>query len=323
MQKKRSILWLTLLAMLVLALAGCAPRPGAGETAAAASPDAVVVDLPALALDVAEDGSLSTGGIPLASLGAALGAPLDVALPADTVAMLSMAGVQHIQIVNSPNGLMFYLNGQAIPSLGWTASLLSNAAGLAPLPSLGKVLPIVTQLGVGVTLRLPPRQGATPIPLAVITGGDSPAARLAQAQDAFLDTVGEPPHIIIPVQYASDGTWTVAGLSGEDWQSVTGMDFWKMLNLRERDIKGAVGMGIQKFELHADPDGLHFIVNDTELPYVDWSEGKLASAIDVATDAGLLSGVGIDPETLNMLLDTFLPIVTSADVSIIASFPSQ
>jgi hypothetical protein len=322
MKKKRSVLWVTLLLALLLALAGCAPRPGAGETAASAAPDAVVVDLPSLALDVAADGSLSMGGVPLADLGAAFGAPLDVSLPADTVAQLSTAGVQHIQLVNAPNGLMIFLNGQAIPSIGWTAALLSNAAGLAPMPALGKVLPILTQLGVGATLRLPLAQGATPIPL-LVDAGDSSAARLAAAQTAFVQSVGRPPQITIPVYYASDGSWTVAGLSGEDWQAVTGMDFWKMLNLRERDINGAMGMGIKDFELRLDPDGVHFVVNDTELPYIDWSEGKLASVIDVASDAGLLDSVGVAPDALNMLLDTFLPIVTSSNVNIVAHFPGQ
>lgn len=322
MQRKRSILWIALLFVLLLALAGCAPRAGAGETAAAAPPDAVVVDLPALALDVAADGSLSMGGVPLAELGAAFGAPLDVALPADTVAQLSAAGVQHIQLVNTPNGLRVILNGQAIPSIGWNASLLANAAGLAPMPALGKVLPILTQLGVGVTLRLPLTEGATPVAL-LAPAGESAATRLAQAQTAFVESVVRPPQITVPVYYETDGSWTVAGLSGEEWQAVTGMDFWKMLNLREKDINGAMGLGIKEFILRLDPDGVHFVVNGTELPYIDWSEGKLASVIDVASDAGLLNSVGVAPETLTMLLDTFLPIVTSSNVDIIAHFPEQ
>ncbi len=322
MQKKRSILWMTLLLVLLLALAGCAPRPGAGETAAAAPPEAVVVDLPSLALDVATDGSLSMGGVPLADLGAAFGAPLDISLPADTIAQLASVGVQHIQLVNSPGGLQIFLNGQAIPSIGWNAVLLANAAGLAPMPALGKVLPILTQLGVGVTLRLPLAEGATAIPLAPVAG-DSSAARLAAAQTAFVESVGQPPQITIPVYYAADGTWTVAGLSGEEWQAATGMDFWKKLNLRERDINGAMGLGIKQFTLRLNPEGVHFIVNDTELPYVDWSEGKLASAVDVASDAGLMSSIGVAPDALQMLLDTFLPMVTSSNVDIIAHFPEQ
>jgi hypothetical protein len=323
MQNKRIVVWFSLLAVLLLMLAGCAPRPGAGETAAAAPADAVVVDLPSIALDVASDGSLSMAGIPLAELGGALGVPLEAAaLPADAVAQLAGLGVQHIQVVNAPNGLMIYLNGQAIPSIGWTAELLGNAAGLAPMPALAQVLPILTQLGIGVTLRLPVAEGAEAIPLQVSSEGSS-ATRLAEAQDAYVSSVGTPPMITIPVYYAADGTWTVAGLSGEDWQAATGQDFWKMLNLRDRDIKGALGLGIKEFGVRIDPNGLGFSVNGTQLPYIDWQGGKLASVVEIASQAGLLDSAGIDPQMLQTLLDTFLPIVTASNVNITAHFPEQ
>ncbi len=323
MQNKRIVVLFSLMAVLLLMLAGCAPRPGAGEVAAAAPADAVVVDIPSIALDAASDGSLSMAGIPLAELGGALGVPLEAAaLPADAVAQLTGLGVQHIQLVNAPNGLMVYLNGQAIPSIGWTAELLGNAAGLAPMPALAQVLPILTQLGIGVTLRLPVADGAEAVPLQVASEGSS-ATRLAEAQDAYVSSVGTPPVITIPVYYAADGSWTVAGLSSDDWQATTGMDFWQKLNLREKDINGAMGLGIKEFGVRIDPNGLGFSVNGTQLPYVDWQGGKLASVIEIAAKAGLLDSAGIDPQMLQTLLDTFLPIVTSSNVNIIAHFPEQ
>ena len=60
-------------------LSACAPRATGGEIAARAAESDVAVDLPALVLDIQEDGSLSVGGQPLADLGAVVGQDLSAA----------------------------------------------------------------------------------------------------------------------------------------------------------------------------------------------------------------------------------------------------
>ena len=72
----RSRQWTVILSVLLIGLlmmTACAPRPTGGDGAAAADEADIVVDLPALVLDIQEDGSLSMGGLSLADLGAAAG----------------------------------------------------------------------------------------------------------------------------------------------------------------------------------------------------------------------------------------------------------
>jgi hypothetical protein len=61
---QQTVLVSLLLVALVL-LVGCAPRATSGQIAAAADQSQIVVDLPALVLDVQPDGSLSLGGQPI------------------------------------------------------------------------------------------------------------------------------------------------------------------------------------------------------------------------------------------------------------------
>ena len=72
----RSLVLVSLFMAALVLLTGCAPRATSGETAAAADESDVVVDLPALVLDVTPEGGITVGGQPLTELGGGLGASL-------------------------------------------------------------------------------------------------------------------------------------------------------------------------------------------------------------------------------------------------------
>lgn len=316
MRYLRQMAWLSALLLLLLALAGCAPRVGAGETAASADPDDVVVDLPSIALDVAEDGSLSLGGVSLADVVGQFGLPASI--DPSQVQQLTSLGIQHIQIANQPNGLALLVNGVQIPSLGWTAESLADVGSFAPnIPALGTVLPLLTQLGVGVTLNLPVAEGVERAPLQV-PATETGAEELAAAQEEFLAGVGTPPQITVPVAYNADGSWTVGGLSSEQWVNLTGQSFWTMLDQTPDQMAVLRNAGITSAELSVDEAGLHISINDRPLPSIDWSGGKLASVITLLQENGMLGGLPIPQE----LLETLLPIVTSSNVNIRATFPA-
>jgi len=322
MRCSRMLGWTTVLLLTLLTLAGCAPRPGAGEAASAAGPTDVVVDLPSIALDVAEDGSLSMAGIVLTDLVGSFGMPTAIALPPDLVQQLAGLGVQHIQIANQPDGLALLINGIEIPSIGWNSESLASVGALAGgMPALSGLLPILTQLGVGVTLNLPVAEGVERAPLAVSASATG-AEQLAAAQQEFLAGVGTPPAITIPVIYNSDGTWTVAGLNGDQWIALTGQTFWSGFNLTPEQAQGAAAAGIKTFDVNIDADGLHLVLNDSPLPSFDWSGGKLASLIALLEQNGMLSSLPIPADQLDALLETLLPIVTSSNVNIRATFPA-
>lgn len=316
------VLLLVLLTMLVL-LAGCAPRPGAGETAAAANPGDVVIDLPSLALDVADDGSISMGGVSLNELAASLGLPLELPITADQVAMLKGLGIQHIQVANEPDGLALLINGQALPSLAWSRDELTNIAQFAPqIPALAELLPVLTQLGIGVTLNLPVAEGTERAPLA-ISAEESAAAALAASQNSFVESVGELPTISLPVNYADDGTFTIAGMTGDAWARITGQDFLGALTLTPENIDFMQTRGIETVSIKLDPNGLRLMLDEQPLPYVDLSGGKLASVIELAKSTGALDIPGLDAGTLDTILTNFLPMLTSANIDISLRFPAE
>ena len=66
-----------------------------------------------------------------------------------------------------------------------------------------------------------------------------------------------------------------------------------------------------------------WIWNGTELPSLDWSGGKLASVVEVLQDSGMIAGMGVDPAMLQSVLDTALPMLTSSDVSVQMTFPTE
>lgn len=325
MQDRRFVALISLLLVLMLVATGCAPRPGAGVTAAESAPDAVVVDLPALALDVAQDGSLSLGGIPLADLVGSFGLPADmlasVALDPAQVEQITGAGIQHVQLENRPNGLGIFVNGQEIPALNWSGDQLNNLAAFAgDQPALGALLPLVKQLGIGVTLRFPVAEGAEAAPL-VVPSDQSAAASLVASEQKFVESVGNAGTVVVPVIYNADGSWSINGIAGDDLINLTGQTALSALNQNETQMAGVKKYGIKTISLATGSDGLNIAVNGAALPSLDWSGGKLASVIALAQDAGLLNLPGMDPQMLQSLLDQYLPMLTTTDIELRAVFP--
>src|SRR5262245_36340314 len=134
--------WPTFVLVVIFILAGCAPRAGGGESAALPDAEAMTVDLPALVLDFDSEGVPSVGNVSMAQLAALMpGAPFDaLRLPAEAVTLMTTHNIQHIQISNSPTGLILLINGKAIPSLKWDGEILTGTAE------------VVTQLGVGASV---------------------------------------------------------------------------------------------------------------------------------------------------------------------------
>ena len=244
-------------------------------------------------------------------------------MTAENVAKLKGLGIQHLQLVNLPSGLGIFVNGRQIPSLGWDAETLkSTADALAGQTSLASLLPVVTQLGIGVTLRLPVAEGATPAPL-VADASDSAASRLAASQEAFLAEAGSRPTISIPINYNLDGTWTAGGFPSSVLENTPIGPFLSSLTLTPTQIQRDIKAGIESIDLKLNDQGLAIVWNGTQLPSLDWSGGKLASVIEVLQESGMMDSVGLDPAMLQQLLDTALPMLTSSDISIEMTFPTE
>ncbi|GIV78189.1 hypothetical protein FKZ61_003515 [Litorilinea aerophila] len=330
MQRKRLALWLSLLAIVAVVMAGCAPRPGAGETVAAAGPDGLAIDLPALVIDFDSTGAASIGNVPVKQLGD-LFAPgmLDsLQMPPNVIQFLVDSNIQHIQINNVPSGLLLLVNGQPIPSLKWDGQSLTNTAELvnmlgAGVPALEKLLPTLTHIGVGVILRFPRAEGVAEIPTYIEGGG--PAAQAArEAQERFLATVGTPPKINLPIVYEADGSWRVGDLTDTEWTNLTGLP-WGALRLQPQMIQALMNANIQEITLSTDSRGIHVGINGKELPYIGWADGELNHVLDLAEQMGLWDTLA-DPN-MNMgeivaTIESLLPVVQAAETNISVRFPA-
>jgi predicted small secreted protein len=288
---KRTNLIPALLAVVaLLLLAGCAPRVGAGDVAAASGDDAqLVIDLPALVLDVDEDAQISMGGVPLAELdpGLADNLPID----AEFVKKMMDANIQHIQISPDGDSMTILVNGLEMPTIAYDADSLAAAGVLLDTvggkEGLEELLPILAQVGLGITLNFPVAEGAEPIPMVV---ENNEAATMAVAeQGKFLKNVGKAPKITLPITYADDGTWRLSGLGGLALSTLTdGALPQDILVLQPDVIADIKEAGITSMTIATNKDGVHITVHGQDLPTFDWSDGKAANAMTIATALGLL-----------------------------------
>jgi len=328
--------WSTVLASLLMValvlLAGCAPRAVSADTTTAATTaddSKIVVELPALVLDVQSDGSINVGGKPISQLGGSMGASLAQAnIPANMVDNLTALNIQHIQIDNTPDGLLILVNGQAVPSLAWDGEkLVATAKVLEQLGSgvalLERVLPLIQDIGVGVILRLPLAQGETVLPMVAPQSDD--AAKAIQAQKEFLDAVKTPPVVHFTITYNPDGTWTIADLKQTDLTQALNVPA-NMLNLTPQTVAAVTKAGIKDVGLSTNKDGIFISINGETLPYLTWADGRISHLLTLAKDTGLLDQVlGSSPDvagTVNMI-ESLLPAIQASDVSLKVTFPQS
>jgi hypothetical protein len=146
-------------------LGGPLPEPGtpAGQSVVAG-----------LRLTFAADGTPSLAGVSTKDISQATGQDLSsMAIPADTMAQLAKAGIQHITIRTTPEGMRIWTNDKPLPTVRWSEETLKSTAELAGGlsmvdPALASVLkqfvPFANTLDVNIVLRFP-TNGAAEIPL--------------------------------------------------------------------------------------------------------------------------------------------------------------
>jgi hypothetical protein len=334
MQRKYLTQWLSLIAIIVLLLSGCAPRAGQGETAAMAGAEKLAVDMPAIVIDFDAEGTPSVGNVPVAQLASTFGAAgLDaLKLPPEQIQMMTAANIQHVQINNAPDGLNLLVNGQEIPSLAWDGQSLANITEVAgmfgsQLPAgLDKLLPVITHLGIGVILKFPTAQGAEAIPT-YITGEGSAAAAANAAQASFLAGVeGKPGKISIPVFYQADGSYRINDMTEAEWITLTGQSFWSSLRMNPTGLQSLAKAGVSQITLSTDANGIHIAINDKALPYISWADGKLNHLLNLADQMGLwqsLADSGQDVGMITSTINTMLPMVTASEFSLNLFIPAS
>ncbi len=323
MPMRKLTLWLSCLMLGTILLAGCAPRTGSGTTAAAATEDQdLLVDLPAIVIDIDNAGKATLAGVPVAELSPGLAA-LDTLISPETLGMLTESNIQHVQITTAPTGLEILVNGQALPTVSWDGESLAGTQqllgllGNEGLAMVESILPQIANVGIGVVLRFPLAQGAEALPL-VADAESSIASAVTQAQEEFLAQAGSPARINVPITYASDGTFSIGTLTADELTILVGAPI-ESLTLTAEQVAQYSEMGLQTLSLVTDSEGVHMTLNGSPLPDISWGEGKLAYALSLAMQAGLVgSGEGGD---MGVLIERLLPIIQTAEVNVQVTFP--
>jgi hypothetical protein len=347
MRNPRRVLGVLLLLVIgVLVLSGCAPRPEVGSVAAqSADPAALVIDLPPLGIDVDDEGAVSIGDVPLAPRLAALHAAMRpsaemqamhdqmtaqlaaLAVPASWVDFFQRSNIQYLQLNTYRGGLLVLVNGEPLPSLAWDAeSLQATAETLAlfgvPAPTaLEKLLPLAQNLGMGVMVRFPPRAGEAALPL--YGQGDSHgAAEMLKTQAEFLEVVGSPPRIHIPVVYARDGSFSMDRLSDGEWTDLTGIP-WSQMHLDPTLLDRLSRAGVERIQLSSGPKGIQVAINGMALPWLAWADGELAHLLGISEQMALgeIWAPGTDREAVITLVRALLPVVQSTEFDLTVDLP--
>jgi hypothetical protein len=118
----------------------------------------------------------------------------------------------------------------------------------------------------------------------------------------------------ITVEFDQDGAPTVAGISANLIQTLTGMDMSSM-KLDPATIAALQAGDIQHVEILHKDNGFFLFVNGKLVPHIGWSDQAFNTLSKTLGSLGLL-----DP-TLTNILKMFLPLVTRMGVDLVVEFP--
>ena len=321
MLNRRVTFWAAITLIAVLALSGCAPRAGQGSVAGDA--DQLVIDLPALVLDFGMDGKPMIKNAALSGLVDTLGRQLDLTVPPDMVFLMEVSNIQHIQVSNTPDGLLLLVNGRSIPSISYKGDSLSALPGALStfdmvLPMADLLFALVDQIGIGVIARFPVAPGMEEIPLYI--EGDSSAAMAAKAaQEEFLAAVGTPPRINLPIFYEANGDVLIGDLSIAEMNMMT--DFaLAPLALTLGQLGMVKFLGISELGISTNVDGITISIDGNTLPTLDWSDGKASNLLELITTIPVLEMAMPGMGAMLPMINQILPLVQATEFDLTLHF---
>lgn len=294
-------------AALILSIAlmvGCAPRGNVSAVDSEASADAVVISLPAIVLDVDEEGHLTASNVAVTQLNPLLDLALaDATLPTDLVEDALAADVQHVQLETTPNGLIILVNNEPIMSPLWNEEVLNSTGetlsnlGVGLPEGMTALLPVLSNAGLGAVLQFP-GAASDPVPSSEAPG-EIPSRPSNSTQ--------------ITIDYNADGTWSGSGIP-----PFPPLPWDMIFTLPADTIQSLSEAGIESLQLTTSSDGIFLRVNGEDLPFIDWSGNRLGYTLQVLADMGLLGD-----QVAGMLptISGFLPMIQGLSLDITMNFP--
>ncbi len=312
----RKSVWVVL-AIVALVLAACGPAMQPAASPQTASGEVFTVALPQIVVDFDKSGNPSVLGIDAAKLQSyGLNIPVSGIGPT-AAAQMTANNIQHIEMRQTGNGVVLFVNAKPMPYLAWSdASLqqLTDLTGLlgasAPNPQVltlvRKFLPIVRRVGLDLVLTFPKQDAAQKIALAnpdqVVKAVAVPSTDPASAVVQF------------EIKYDQNGVPGILGITASD---LAAMGLNAPLALAPSVLTGLQANNIQNMELRSKGDGAFIYVNGNPLPNIAWDPQLLGNAVDLwlQMNPGVNQFVPVD------LVKQVAPSIAKADIAILVHFP--
>lgn len=292
-------------------LAGCGPamQPAAGP--ATEGGEVFMVALPRIVIAFDDTGTPSVAGLKLSDLqrfGVYAG---DFRMDKFYVEWMKNANIQHMELRQTGNGIAVFINGKAMPHLGWSDQSLqkmSDFAGMFNMQNtvmLRKFLPIVRRLGLDLVLQFPRLPQNAEIALVDPTE----AVKVAAAAPSGVASAV----VQFEIKYDNNGVPGILGITAAD---LAAMGINAPLALSPSAVQTLQANNIQNMELRGKADGLFLYVNGEALPNIVWDDTFLNNAADLY--AQMNPGA---PQQYLELAKTAVPLINKADVAILIHFP--
>lgn len=310
-----------LLPVLAIALTACA---GATPSKVADKNSDFYLALPRVVVDIDKDGKPSIAGVTPDTVKSLSMGNLDLTaytVPADYLAWLKSTDTQHVELAFNGDGLFVYANGKPLPHISLSDESVTNLGSVAGtmtdifapgyegyMPLVERFLPLARRLGLNLVVRLPRAEGVAEIPLRDPNAADTP--------DDLKPRENSPVQVRIVVTYDDKGVPSVAGISADDLQAMTGFDM-TMLKLDPNFVAQLRAKGVQHISIKSMGDGLALAVNDKPLPTFVCNEDCLKNTAGLITTLNTYPGM----EQINELVSRFGPELRSVNAELALRFP--
>jgi hypothetical protein len=251
------------------------------------------------------DGTLSAYGLPLG------GSPL---LPANIIASLQQANVQHLYVNVEGNSIILAANGQVLPILSYDdASLdsLTQLAGAFGVPQetvstgLQVVRKLVAETSIGMTIDVPAANGAAAI--------EAPTGPPDTTMDPANLNGLAPPVIHLNATFDQQGVLKAVDTLTTDELGQLGIPLAFTL---PANIANALDqLGAQQVSLKSEPNKLNLQLDGKTALSLSYDEVALRQTLSLAKP--FLAGTLLEDPTIAQLIDQqILPVAPAADLDI-------
>jgi hypothetical protein len=307
--------------VLAIALTACA---GATPSKVADKNSDFYLALPRVVVDVDKDGKPSIAGITPDMVKSLSAGNLDLtqfSVPQDYLAWLESTNTQHVELAFNGDGMYVYANGKPLPHVALTDESVTNLGQVAGtvtsifapgyegyLPLVERFLPLARRLGLNLVVRLPHENGVAEIPLRDPNAAEAPA-NLKEPENS-------PVQVRVVVTYDDKGVPSIAGISADDLQAMTGYDM-TMLKLDPNFVAQLKEKGIQHLSMKSMGDGMALAVNDKPLPTLMCNADCLQNTASVIGNLNTYPGM----EQINELVTKFGPELKNVNAELALRFP--